>query len=414
MKKKKVCIFNENSRAAVYGIGTYIDQLTTVLKDSDLEFNLIYLYAKGTEVRIEEKGHYKQISIPGYKSVGRKNDHKYYTRNVVYLLKEFLPEDKETEYVFHLNFMTNEYLVRHLKKTFRCKTILVSHYTNWSFALFGNYSKLKKIVNIPKKALKEHEERAIVEGVKEDLKMIKKVDRFVCVAEHTLKAFKQIENIPSEKTSIVNNALADTYVQLSNDERLQLKKKYCINEQEKIIVFAGRLDEVKGIAYLIQAFKKTLELYPNAHLFILGDGNYNLWLKESTDCWSRITFTGRLDKERLYDFYHIADVGIVCSLHEEFGFVAIEMMMHTLPIIVTKTGGLDEIVEDTGSGLKVPVRTIKGKRQVDVKVLADKMCFLLENPIDAKELGENGRKRFLEKYELSLFGNKMLNLYNTI
>jgi hypothetical protein len=37
------------------------------------------------------------------------------------------------------------------------------------------------------------------------------------------------------------------------------------------------------------------------------------------------------------------------------------MMMHALPIIVTKTGGLDEIVEDNLSGLKVPVRTLKGK-----------------------------------------------------
>ncbi|MDR0547541.1 MAG: glycosyltransferase, partial [Dysgonamonadaceae bacterium] len=100
--------------------------------------------------------------------------------------------------------------------------------------------------------------------------------------------------------------------------------------------------------------------------------------------------------------------------HEEFGFVAIEMMMHALPLIVTKTGGLDEIVEDNVSGLKVPVRTIKGKRQADVKLLQEKICLLLENPAQASELGENARKRFLEKYELSIFKEKMLNLYQTI
>lgn len=110
----------------------------------------------------------------------------------------------------------------------------------------------------------------------------------------------------------------------------------------------------------------------------------------------------------------ITDIGVVCSLHEEFGLVAIEMMMHELPVVVTQTGGLDEIVEDRVSGLKVPVQTINEKRQVDVKQLEEKMHFLLDNPACARELGENGRKRFLDKFELSVFKEKMLNLYNTI
>jgi glycosyltransferase involved in cell wall biosynthesis len=94
--------------------------------------------------------------------------------------------------------------------------------------------------------------------------------------------------------------------------------------------------------------------------------------------------------------------------------VAIEMMMHELPVIVTKTGGLDEIVEDGVSGLKVPVRTIRGKRRVDIKKLEERMHFLLDNPSSAKEIGENGRKRFLKKFELSVFKEKMLKLYNTV
>lgn len=149
-------------------------------------------------------------------------------------------------------------------------------------------------------------------------------------------------------------------------------------------------------------------------MFILGEGNFNHWIKEAADCWSRIVFTGRVEKQRLYEFYTVADMGIVCSLHEEFGFVAIEMMMHALPLIATKTGGLDEIVEDTVSGCKVPVRTVKGKRTVDVKLLTEKIHFILENPEQARELGANGRKRFLEKYEITLFKERMLKLYQTI
>jgi glycosyltransferase involved in cell wall biosynthesis len=192
------------------------------------------------------------------------------------------------------------------------------------------------------------------------------------------------------------------------------KSEYLIEEHAKVIVFAGRLDEVKGLGGLINAFKRVLATHPDTRLFILGDGDFNVWLKKASDIWAKITFTGRVDKKTLYEFYGLADMGVVCSLHEEFGFVAIEMMMHELPLIVTKTGGLDEIVEEGISGLKVPVRTLKGKRQADVKCLAGKMAFLLENPVYAKKMGGNGRKRFLEKYDLPLFKEKMMNLYNSV
>ncbi|GHU63329.1 hypothetical protein FACS1894123_05870 [Bacteroidia bacterium] len=121
-----------------------------------------------------------------------------------------------------------------------------------------------------------------------------------------------------------------------------------------------------------------------------------------------------LEKKKLYEFYTLADIGVACSLHEEFGFVAIEMMMHALPLIVTETGGLDEIVEDNISGLKIPVETQDGKRQISAQFLSDKMEYLLTHPVEAKALGQNGRKRFLDKYELSLFKEKMLNLYQNI
>ncbi|MDR0602926.1 MAG: glycosyltransferase [Bacteroidales bacterium] len=187
-----------------------------------------------------------------------------------------------------------------------------------------------------------------------------------------------------------------------------------IEENAKVIVFAGRLDEVKGLGGLINAFKRILATHADARLFILGDGDFNVRLKEASGIWAKITFTGRVDKKTLYEFYGLADMGVVCSLHEEFGFVAIEMMMHELPLIVTETGGLDEIAEDGISGLKVPILTVNDKRQVDVKCLTEKMAFLLDNPVYAKELGENGRKRFLGKYDLPLFKEKMMNLYNSV
>ena len=157
-----------------------------------------------------------------------------------------------------------------------------------------------------------------------------------------------------------------------------------------------------------------LETYTNARLLIAGDGSFNRWLKEAKDIWSQIIFTGRIEKEVLYELYHIADIGIMSSLHEEFGFVAIEMMMNQLPVIVSDTGGLSEIVEDGISGLKVPVMNDSKQQVIDVDALSAKMIQLIEHPDFAKILAENARSRFLEKYDLTIFREKMLNLYREV
>lgn len=409
MTKKKVYIFNNNSRAAVYGIGTYIAQLIDCLKEENIEFGLIYIHAEGQEVTITEQEGYQLISIPTSNSSNIRSS-EYYTRNIAYLLKEFIPVEKGAEYIFHLNFMSNPALVSNLKKMFKCKVILVAHYSNWSFTLLGDNFRLQRILaKEPKK--RDYIEQNIVKDVKEDTKMIAKCDKFVCIAHHSMESFANICCIDAKKIILINNALKDCYTPVDEEQKRILRHKYYIQEEVPLLVFAGRLDEVKGITFLIQAFRKVLKTYTNARLLIAGDGNFNRWLEEAKDIWSQITFTGRIEKDVLYELYHIADIGIVSSLHEEFGFVAIEMMMYQLPIIVSDTGGLSEIVEDTISGLKVPV-TNDGKQQViDIETLSAKMIQLIEQPDYAKILAKNARKRFLAKYDLADFRKKILNLY---
>ena len=126
--KRKVYIFNGTSRAAAYGIGTYIKQLTDCLRDTDIKFEVVYLHSQnsGNEVAITEESGYKQLSIPTVASTVEKSA-QYYRRNIAYLLKELIPEDPKTQYIFHLNFMTNPDLVSILKKMFKCKVITTVH-----------------------------------------------------------------------------------------------------------------------------------------------------------------------------------------------------------------------------------------------------------------------------------------------
>lgn len=53
---KKVYLFNSKSRAAIYGIGTYIDKLTKCLQSASIDFEVIYLNSDDYEITISEKG----------------------------------------------------------------------------------------------------------------------------------------------------------------------------------------------------------------------------------------------------------------------------------------------------------------------------------------------------------------------
>jgi glycosyltransferase len=309
--------------------------------------------------------------------------------------------------------MDNEFLPVWLKKLFKCKIILTVHYTEWSFKLSGNYEKLCDIMKRNAKDINPVE-RSILTDIDRDKKLAGSCDRIICPARHTALYFKELHSVEASKISLIPHGLSDQYTENSPEEQEALRRKHYFTPQTKIILFAGRLDEIKGVIFLIKAFKKVLETDRNAHLFIAGDGDFNQLITAAQDICTKVTFSGKLDRKQLYELYKIADIGVVCSIHEEFGYVALEMMMHAVPLIVTDTGGLSEIVRNNITGTKIPVINSDNKRIVDIDALSGKINFLLHNPALRTGMGQAGRKDFLEKYQFEVYKENMLNFYGKI
>jgi glycosyltransferase involved in cell wall biosynthesis len=120
-----------------------------------------------------------------------------------------------------------------------------------------------------------------------------------------------------------------------------------------------------------------------------------------------------LNKDSLHELYSVADIGVVPSLHEPFGLVAVEMMMHGLPLIATATSGLNEVVDDT-CGLKIPIIENQESVEIDSGLLAEKIKYLFQNPEDRQRMGQNARKRYEEKYSMEMFRKNMLNFYHSL
>lgn len=69
-------------------------------------------------------------------------------------------------------------------------------------------------------------------------------------------------------------------------------------------------------------------------------------------------------------------------------YVAIEMMMHGLPIIGSTSTGLYEMIENNITGLHIPVMEYADKTEIDSSLLAEKMLYLLQHPIETKQMAK--------------------------
>lgn len=169
---------------------------------------------------------------------------------------------------------------------------------------------------------------------------------------------------------------------------------------------------MKGIHFLVHAFKQILSLYPNTRLILAGDGDLPPVFQSSRYLWNKITFTGFISRRDLYQLYSIADIGVVPSLHEEFGYVAIEMMMHKVPIVVNRTTGLQEIVRDGIDGVHVNLHPGRIRFKESVNDLTNKLILLLQDSEAARKMAYNARKIVLRQYNMERFETQIQALYN--
>ena len=153
---------------------------------------------------------------------------------------------------------------------------------------------------------------------------------------------------------------------------------------------------------------------PNCHFIIAGDGEFNDHVKECENIWLHVTWTGLIDKDKLYDLYSIADIGVMPSFHEQCSYVAIEMMMHGLPVIGSTTTGLKEMIIDGETGLHIPVIEYDDRAEIDPDLLAEKMLYLLQHPEERKHMGANARKRYETVYSAEIFRQNMLKFYRSL
>lgn len=412
---KQLFLFNTSSIAAAYGVGTYIRQLTNCLTFSEIELNVVHLRSNTKEMTIEtENGvRFFNIPTPAYRDTENpsRNELCFY-RSVTYLLRPYVSRSDRA--IFHLNFMNDGVLCEQLRKAFNGIIVLTVHYMEWAFSLYGNKDRFLEVVKKTENQIETAEEKNIHQNKRGTERLLNNCERIIAVARHEWNTLQEVYQIPGSKISVISNALKDTCCISSEKEKEELRRRLYIRSGEKIILFVGRLDKMKGFPILLKAFEQPLAYDENVRLLVAGDGNFQEQFSRIDGFWAKVSFTGFLKREQLFDLYKIADIGVIPSMYEEFGFVAIEMMMHELPVIANKTTGLNEIVDHGNTGLHVRLSEDDKQLAASADLLTDKIKRLLDNPKLRQKMGENGRQKFLERYEEQLFRKNMIEFYRSL
>jgi len=182
------------------------------------------------------------------------------------------------------------------------------------------------------------------------------------------------------------------------------REKYNLKEDDICILFLGRIDQVKGIKYLIEAVNQI----SNSKVFLFIVGSKNDYLSEllknvqNKGKNSQIIITGWVSDEEKFEAYMGADIYCLPSIYDCAPNSILEACACGLPIITTTSNGLFEIARD-GAGLVVDPG--------DSKALRNAILELTNNRNTMKQLGDKGRKIVQEDFDWDDKLNELEQLY---
>lgn len=184
------------------------------------------------------------------------------------------------------------------------------------------------------------------------LKQINTCSKVICVSEFIKNSWQTKYPDCKAVFKVVKNGIdTSKFVKkMTTNEKLELRKRLNLSQDDFVIIFAGRLSVEKGIIELAESFVHIP--IPNKKLLIVG-GAFYAWKNKSSiqkqldnilmDVLDKVVFTGYVPYDEIYKYYQIADVAVLPSIWQEpAGLTNVEAQLTGLPVITTYCGGIPE------------------------------------------------------------------------
>jgi glycosyltransferase involved in cell wall biosynthesis len=290
----------------------------------------------------------------------------FYKKSFYYSLKEFMKENSIS--LIHTHHRFPEAAAVQISRELKLRTVTSAHSFVKGFKGWGFNS--DRVI-------------AVSNSVKNNL-----VDKHRVSSEIILTLYNCVEMLHQRDEALINS----------------FKDEKKITDENKIILFVGRLCRDKGFDKLIEAFELIRAKNKNAILIVVGQIEENRKEYHSFINSERVIYV--LPQKRIQSFYEISDVVVLPSREEPLGYTMLEAGINKKPFIGGNTGGIAEFIEDGKNGLLVDPES--------PEQLAEKISFLLNNPDYGKRLGENLHGKVTRLCDYNSYFSEVEKIYNSL
>ncbi len=210
---------------------------------------------------------------------------------------------------------------------------------------------------------------------------------------------------PENKSFIVYNGI-DTvkYAPAEKDE--VLLNKYGLNSSEIILLSVGRLEKEKGVDDILEIFPSIQEKYSNLKFIWVGGGTYEKRVRGKINKMGlerSVLLLEKMDQDRLSKIYNIADVFVFPSRCDEgLPLVVLEALSSGLPVISSKSHGIEEIIEDGKDGFLFPAG--------NHSALKEKIFQMIMSSERLIEMKKNARIKAKNKFSIEKMGEQVIRI----
>ncbi|GAX88926.1 glycosyltransferase family 4 protein [Effusibacillus lacus] len=237
-------------------------------------------------------------------------------------------------------------------------------------------------------------------------KLTYEAQRVIVCSTYMQEEVERVFQLPHGKLEVIPNGV-DPELLGQREQHIGAKHRYA-GENERIVLFVGRLVREKGVHTLLEAVPSILADCPEAKVVIAGKGPAKEELEQLTDrlgIRGKVLFAGFVSDEERNRLYGMADVAVFPSLYEPFGIVALEAMAAGVPVVVADVGGLADVVQNGHNGLKM----LPG----DACSLSRQIRDLLANPQWAKRLAETALNE-IGRYNWNRIAQQTIDAYKKV
>jgi len=235
-------------------------------------------------------------------------------------------------------------------------------------------------------------------------------DGVVCGNNKGAAIYKKLTGKP---IAVIPMSGVDTNFFTPSDKNGKDRRFKGVNLNDKIIFsFAGAISYRKGIHLMLESLKEVLIKLPNSFLIIAGSGEYEKEIDGLVEKFGLRDYILRvpwLNQSELKELLSVSDVFLYPSLpfkgwEEQFGYSMAEASLMELPVISTRSGSIEDIVEDNHTGVLIKPDNTDELKNAMIKLGNDRNLRSL--------LGREGRRYIVENFSHEVVANKFYQFFN--